>query len=45
MSSQSNKPLVSPEMLKRLPLEAVEIILMLLERIEELERRLGMTPQ
>ncbi len=45
MSHKADKPLVLPEVLERLPSEAVEIILMLLKRIDELESRLGMTPQ
>ena len=45
MSHDSDKPLVTADVLERLPSEAVEIIQVLLARIEELERRLGMNSQ
>ena len=45
MSHETDKPLVAPEVWDRLSAEAVEIVQVLLARIEELERRLGMNPQ
>ena len=45
MSHDADTPLVTADVLERLPSEAVEIIQVLLARIEELERRLGMNPQ
>ena len=45
MSHDTDKLLVTADILERLPPEAVEIIQILLARIEELECRLGMNPQ
>ena len=45
MSHDTDKLLVTADILERLPPEAVEIIQILLSRIEELECRLGMNPQ
>ena len=45
MSHDTDKLWVTEDILERLPPEAVEIIQILLARIEELECRLGMNPQ
>ena len=45
MSHDTDKLLVTADILERLPPEAVEIIQILLARIEELKCRLGMNPQ